>query len=774
MRSSILPEILAFSISGRDNNDSPYLILANRLPFVFGDVGMRHGEATAMIRPPLAILICSFLGTGLTPQSSMAQCDPGPCCPPPPFSFDVAQPGSVEAGDTVSIQVPTSGPVEAVSFEYSLNGGAWTSGGTDYIWPFAAGYTTPQCVTGNLAVRVTVFASCGRSATGFADTSFAPPPPGTISIGSPSSSTAIAGDVVVFSWVANFPTQAPSSDCFALEASFNGGATWTTVNPCQYPWWGTSWGVATPSCTTGSLIFRVTNVDACGREVSGQSVPVPFAPPPPGTISIGSPSSSTAIAGDVVVFSWVANFPTQAPSSDCFALEASFNGGATWTTVNPCQYPWWGTSWGVATPSCTTGSLIFRVTNVDACGREVSGQSVPVPFAPPATTTAVHSPIGGESLLSGAATTVTWSGIGVNNSINIDYRLDTGNWMPIATGTPNDGNQPWTLPTVTSPTRAQVRVAATNSCTNQPITATSSTFTIVPTCDDGNSDTLDTFDLEAGECVVIPDRVTRCLNDLECALGSACRYGVCIPRVGIEMGELCKHRPDCKFRWYSPVANQCFAVRMCSEACCQGGVCVCNDLLTEDSIETGLEQALIKGAGFAIQQVAGVLQLTFTTNSPGYAYRSYTMPSGSAWLVFEYQLSNVLPDENAVVSFAGVPLWRSAASTSQEEWVTAYAWVGDFAGQVGTLTFALVDGSTNPPDDEFRVRRIRVYGSGHAYGFPGDVNLDGSVDGRDLQSFVDVLLGSDDDSERIVASDLDGSGVVDSGDVPQLVFLLLN
>lgn len=50
----------------------------------------------------------------------------------------------------------------------------------------------------------------------------------------------------------------------------------------------------------------------------------------------------------------------------------------------------------------------------------------------------------------------------------------------------------------------------------------------------------------------------------------------------------------------------------------------------------------------------------------------------------------------------------------------------------------------------------------------GDVNRDGSVDGTDIQPFVNVLLGEYDPE-----ADLDSSGVVDLADVPLFVDVLL-
>jgi hypothetical protein len=53
---------------------------------------------------------------------------------------------------------------------------------------------------------------------------------------------------------------------------------------------------------------------------------------------------------------------------------------------------------------------------------------------------------------------------------------------------------------------------------------------------------------------------------------------------------------------------------------------------------------------------------------------------------------------------------------------------------------------------------------------PGDTNLDGSLNGSDVQGFVDCLLGS---GVNCHCNDMDGNGAVDSADISPLVAILL-
>ena len=56
----------------------------------------------------------------------------------------------------------------------------------------------------------------------------------------------------------------------------------------------------------------------------------------------------------------------------------------------------------------------------------------------------------------------------------------------------------------------------------------------------------------------------------------------------------------------------------------------------------------------------------------------------------------------------------------------------------------------------------------------GDLNGDCMTNGRDIQSFVNALLGSVTDARTLCAGDSNGGGTIDIGDIPGLVSKLLN
>ena len=79
------------------------------------------------------------------------------------------------------------------------------------------------------------------------------------------------------------------------------------------------------------------------------------------------------------------------------------------------------------------------------------------PFTPPMTVT---YPNGGETLVVLCDATITWTSTGGSPTVDIEYSYNGGtNWIPIATGTPNDGSHVWSVPGFTS-TQALVRITA--------------------------------------------------------------------------------------------------------------------------------------------------------------------------------------------------------------------------------------------------------------------------------------------------------------------------
>jgi hypothetical protein len=93
-----------------------------------------------------------------------------------------------------------------------------------------------------------------------------------------------------------------------------------------------------------------------------------------------------------------------------------------------------------------------------------------------------------------------------------------------------------------------------------------------------------------------------------------------------------------------------------------------------------------------------------------------------------------------------------------------------------TLLFEVGDVNDHILDSAVFIANLRT-GSGHEGTDPshedGDVNLDGTVDGDDVQAFANVLFGVDNDPAHFAAADMNGDDAVDALDVPLFVAAVL-
>jgi hypothetical protein len=87
--------------------------------------------------------------------------------------------------------------------------------------------------------------------------------------------------------------------------------------------------------------------------------------------------------------------------------------------------------------------------------------------AAPAELTVV-SPNGGEVWAAGSTRSIDWSSAGVSGNVKLEYSTNNGeNWALIAESTPNDGSEPWVLPTqLTSLGRVRVTSLSDGSLTD--------------------------------------------------------------------------------------------------------------------------------------------------------------------------------------------------------------------------------------------------------------------------------------------------------------------
>lgn len=123
--------------------------------------------------------------------------------------------------------------------------------------------------------------------------------------------------------------------------------------------------------------------------------------------------------------------------------------------------------------------LIVLVTGVFALSGY--GTSAPVANDTVSPNLVILSPNGGESWYIGDTNNVLWTASDpnlVNNSVNLWYSLNGGtDYTSLATGTVNDGSQPWLMPSTQS-YNARVKIGVSDSFGNSAVKNSASAFSI--------------------------------------------------------------------------------------------------------------------------------------------------------------------------------------------------------------------------------------------------------------------------------------------------------
>ncbi|MCK4766532.1 MAG: hypothetical protein KAW12_30335 [Candidatus Aminicenantes bacterium] len=158
-------------------------------------------------------------------------------------------------------------------------------------------------------------------------------------------------------------------------------------------------------------------------------------------------------------------------------IDYSKDKGATWkqvvlTTPNDGSFEW-------TVPETPSDLCLVRVTSND-------GDPDPVPsdvsddvfsIVIPGPVIRVISPNGGEQLVTGSRTTITWYANNTREDVKIEYSTTGGDtWTAIAGATANNGKYDWTVPDVTSEI-CLVRISQTSG---QPVDLSDKVFSIVP------------------------------------------------------------------------------------------------------------------------------------------------------------------------------------------------------------------------------------------------------------------------------------------------------
>jgi hypothetical protein len=163
-------------------------------------------------------------------------------------------------------------------------------------------------------------------------------------------------------------------------------------------------------------------------------------------------------------------------------LEYSTNGGGgTYTTIGNVSALAGSFNWTV--PNANSDRCVIRASENDG---EPLIHSAPFTITNGSTENiTITAPNGGETLIGGTSTNITWTGSTAFTGVDIEY-YDGSTWNVIVTGTKDDGSYSWTVPNI-STTKARLWMKGWSG-TGNPVDYTDSTFTIttgveIPTID---------------------------------------------------------------------------------------------------------------------------------------------------------------------------------------------------------------------------------------------------------------------------------------------------
>jgi len=239
-------------------------------------------------------------------------------------------------------------------------------------------------------------------------------------------------------------TSASVSGNVKIELSTNGGSGYSTLIADTPNDGSHSWTVPNSPTTQGRI--RVTMLDGSASDVSNADFTI--APP---SITVTSPNGGETLTGGTdQTITWNSD-----GVSGNVLLEYSTNGGSAWNVIiasaaNDGSEPW-------IVPNAASSQARVRVSTLDLSVTDQSDASFTIEPTPSSIT--VTSPNGGETLVAGAAHTITWTSVNVTGLVQLQFSSDGGSTWGFIADTANDGSESWTVPSVAT-TQARIRITA--------------------------------------------------------------------------------------------------------------------------------------------------------------------------------------------------------------------------------------------------------------------------------------------------------------------------
>ncbi|MCP4713342.1 MAG: hypothetical protein GY869_32330, partial [Planctomycetes bacterium] len=275
----------------------------------------------------------------------------------------------------------------------------------------------------------------------------------------------IVGSAVNITW-----NGVNSRENVQIEYSIDGGQGWTTItgavdNNGDYEW-------IVPGTPSTICLVRISETGGRPSDISDDVFSI--VQPSPGEIAVTFPNGGESLTGgSSQQILW-----TPSGGINNVTIEYSTDTGTTWksivqTTANDGTFDW-------TVPGTVSDECLVRITandgGSDPIPSDISDQvfSIVLSTSTPAIT--VTAPNGGEQLIVGSTTNITWTAVNSREDVKIEYSLDGGyGWTTITGAVDNNGDYEWLVPGTPSET-CLVRVGETGG---QPLDISDAVFSIV-------------------------------------------------------------------------------------------------------------------------------------------------------------------------------------------------------------------------------------------------------------------------------------------------------
>jgi hypothetical protein len=368
---------------------------------------------------------------------------------------------SWEANSSQTITWKTTGNVEPVQIEYSIdNGETWTviiaSTPNDGSQP----WTVPGTPSSRCLVRI---AETDGEPSDTSDGWFAITAPISITVTSPNGQEYWPVDAArVIQW-----KNTGAVGNVKIEYSTDNGENWTgiigsTANNGTYPW-------TVPDSVSSQCLVRISETDGDPVDTSDAL----FTIEEPTSITVTSPNGGEQwMVNSSPEITW-----TSSGNIGTVIIDYSVDNGETWTNAataveNDGSYTW-------LVPGRPSDNCLIRIIGRTTDGNWEDVSDAVFSIVPPGAGITVISPNGGENLVSGSTYEITWTSTGSIPRVFIELTTDNRNtWFTVVPSTENDGSYEWIVPNTPS-TGCQVRISQAEVDNKSITDASDAVFSII-------------------------------------------------------------------------------------------------------------------------------------------------------------------------------------------------------------------------------------------------------------------------------------------------------